>query len=70
MKYITIGGQILASAISLGCMRMAGLEEKRVDAIMDCALEQGINFFDHADIYGRGNSERLFGGYLSRHKGA
>lgn len=70
MKYITIGGQILASAISLGCMRMAGLEEKRVDEIMDCALEGGVNFFDHADIYGGGNSERLFGGYLSRNKGA
>ena len=56
MKYITIGGQILASAISLGCMRMAGLEEKRVDKIIDCALESGINFFDHADIYGKGNS--------------
>ena len=70
MKYITIGGQILASAIPLGCMRMAGLEEKRVDEIIDCALEHGINFFDHAYIYGKGNSERLFGGYLSRHKGA
>ena len=70
MKYITIGGQILASEISLGCMRMAGLEEKRIDEIIDCAMECGINFFDHADIYGKGNSERLFGGYLSRHKGA
>ena len=70
MKYIKIGEDISASAISLGCMRMAGLEEKRVDAIIDCALENGINFFDHADIYGGGRSERLFGGYLSRHKGA
>ena len=70
MKYITIGGQISTSAISLGCMRMAGLEEKRVDEIIDCALGNGINFFDHADIYGGGNSELLFGAYLSRHKGA
>ena len=70
MKYITIGGQISTSAISLGCMRMAGLEEKRVDEIIDCALGNGINFFDHADIYGGGNSELLFGAYLSRHKDA
>lgn len=69
MKYITIGG-ISASAISLGCMRMANLEEKQVDEIIDCALENGVNFFDHADIYGGGESERLFGGYLRRHKGA
>lgn len=70
MKYITIGEQIQASAVSLGCMRMAGLEDKRVDAIIDCALESGINFFDHADIYGGGNSEKLFGEYLKRHRGA
>ena len=70
MKYIEIGGQISASAVSLGCMRMSGLEEKRVDEILDCAVENGINFFDHADIYGGGDSERLFGAYLKRHKGA
>lgn len=70
MKYVKIGGELSASAVSLGCMRMSGLDEKRTDAIIDCALENGINFFDHADIYGGGNSERLFGDYLKRHKGA
>jgi len=69
MKNITIGGCMTASAVSLGCMRMAGLDDNRVDAIMDTALENGINFFDHADIYGGGQSERLFGGYLKRHTG-
>ena len=68
MKYITIGERVSASAIALGCMRMANLTEKRVDEIIDCSLECGVNFFDHADIYGKGNSERLFGGYLKRHK--
>ena len=29
-------------------------------------LNVGINFFDHADIYGKGNSERLFGDFLRR----
>ena len=69
MKNITIGNQMNASAISLGCMRMSDLDEKRVDAIMDTALENGINFFDHADIYGVGNSERFFGEYLKRNPG-
>ena len=32
-------------------------------------MENGINYFDHADIYGGGNSEKLFGGYLKRHAG-
>jgi predicted oxidoreductase len=68
MKNIKIGNQIDASAVSLGCMRMSNLDEKQVDAIMDTALENGVNFFDHADIYGGGNSEKLFGDYLKRHK--
>lgn len=70
MKHITIGGQLSASAISLGCMRMYDLDEKRVDAIIECALENGINFFDHADCYGDGACEQLFGEYLKRHGGA
>ena len=70
MKKVTIGGKISASAVSLGCMRMAKLDERGVDAIIDTALEYGINYFDHADIYGKGDSEKLFGGYLKRHSGA
>lgn len=68
MKTIQIGN-MTASAVSLGCMRIARLDEKSVDAIIDCALENGVNYFDHADIYGSGNSERLFGEYLKRHTG-
>ena len=69
MKNIKIGENITASAVSLGCMRMAKLDEKKVDDIINCALENGINFFDHADIYGGGNSEKLFGDFLKRNKG-
>ena len=70
MKNIEIGGKFTASSISLGCMRMGGLDEKCVDAILDTAIECGVNFFDHADIYGKGNAEKVFGEYLKRHKGA
>ncbi len=69
MKKIKIGNQFDASAISLGCMRMGGLDEKSVDAIMETAIESGIDFFDHADIYGGGNAEKVFGEYLKRHSG-
>jgi predicted oxidoreductase len=69
MKTITIDGKSKVSAVALGCMRMARLEEGQVDAIMDAAIEQGVNFFDHADIYGGGASERLFGDYLKRRAG-
>ncbi len=49
-----------ASRISLGCMRMSALSEKEAEAMIKTAMEQGINFFDHADIYGGGESERIF----------
>ena len=70
MKGIKIGGKFASSAIALGCMRMENLDEKSVDAIMDSAFQNGVNFFDHADIYGGGNAEKVFGDYLKRHKDA
>ncbi|SEP39599.1 aldo/keto reductase [Propionispora vibrioides] len=61
MRKIDIGkGEILASAISLGCMRMAKLTEKEANIMINTALEEGIDFFDHADIYGAGKSEEIF----------
>ena len=69
MNMITIGGTLSASAVALGCMRMSGLDDKQVDAVMDAALAGGINFFDHADIYGGGDAEERFGAYLRRHPG-
>lgn len=68
MKMLTVSN-MNASAVALGCMRMHALDPAGVDAIMDAALASGINFFDHADIYGRGASERVFGEYLARHHG-
>lgn len=67
MKYIDIGN-MRASGVSLGCMRINRLDAKGVDAIMNTALENEINFFDHADIYGGGNCEKIFGEYLKRNK--
>jgi len=61
MKYINIGnGEIKASAIALGCMRIADKSVKEVAELINTALEEGINFFDHADIYGGGKSEEVF----------
>lgn len=61
MKKINLGnGALQASAISLGCMRMAGLEPKAAETVVKTALEEGIDFFDHADIYGGGKSEEVF----------
>lgn len=67
MKKIEVGGAFTASAVSLGCMRMNALSEKEIDTVMNTALEYGIDFYDHADIYGGGNCEKLFGDYLKRY---
>ena len=42
-----------APQIGLGCMRIAGLELSQGEKLIRTAMEHGINFFDHADIYGR-----------------
>jgi predicted oxidoreductase len=61
MKKINIGnGQINASEISLGCMRIAEMSEKEAAELINTALEEGIDFYDHADIYGGGKSEEVF----------
>jgi len=47
--------------VAVGCMRISDMTAKQVQAFVHTALEQGANFFDHADIYGRGASEEVFG---------
>ncbi|MBC1521252.1 aldo/keto reductase family oxidoreductase [Listeria aquatica] len=41
-------------------MRMADLSKEQADRVVHTALENGLNFFDHADIYGGGKSEEVF----------
>ncbi len=48
-------------AVAVGCMRISDMNEKEVSAFVNTALENGANFFDHADIYGGGKSEEVFG---------
>ncbi|MGL4989952.1 MAG: aldo/keto reductase [Sarcina sp.] len=61
MEKVKLGNsEIEVSQIGLGCMRIANLEEKKVNKLINTALDNGINFFDHADIYGAGKSEEIF----------
>lgn len=65
MRRIKIGkGELTASEISLGCMRISGMGEREAAALINTALEEGIDFFDHADIYGGGKSEEVFAGVM------
>ena len=49
-----------ASEISLGCMRISNMTNQEISILVHTALDEGINFFDHADIYGGGQSEAKF----------
>lgn len=50
-------------------MRIARMEDKAAEKLILTALENGIDLFDHADIYGGGESEVVFGRVLSRNPG-
>jgi predicted oxidoreductase len=49
-----------ASEIALGCMRIASMSNQDIATLIRTALDAGINFFDHADVYGGGKSEEKF----------
>ena len=69
LQRIKLGGTIESGAIALGCMRMAGMEIKDAEELVRTALDEGIDLFDHADIYGGGESESIFGQVLQRNPG-
>jgi voltage-dependent potassium channel beta subunit len=43
-------------------------QDKTADQLMGYAYDNGINFFDNAEVYSRGDSERLMGKVLSKKK--
>lgn len=61
MKRIPLGKtELQVPAVAVGCMRIAGMEKKDLASYLAFCVENGLNFFDHADIYGRGQSESRF----------
>jgi aryl-alcohol dehydrogenase-like predicted oxidoreductase len=71
MRYTQLGRTGLqVSRLVLGTMNFgAETDEAGSHAIMDTALDAGINFFDTADIYGRTKSEEFLGQALGRRRG-
>lgn len=63
MRTVNINEKVKdVSVIGIGCMRLNGLQdEKAVRELAETAMDSGINFFDHADIYGGGECEEIFG---------
>lgn len=59
-KIVVQKTELIIPSIAVGCMRIADMESKDVQALVNGAMELGLNFFDHADIYGSGKSEEIF----------
>src|SRR5438270_10267280 len=60
-------GSLKASVIGLGCNNFGRrLDATATAAVVNAALDAGINFFDTADVYGNGQSED----FLSRALGS
>jgi len=77
MKYNNLGNSGLrVSEICLGCMtfsekgwRSSGsMTFEEIQKVVDYAIENGVNFFDTADIYAYGESEELLGKALGNRK--
>lgn len=61
MKTMKLGSSNLeVPVIAVGCMRIRSLDSAGAERIVQTALEEGANFFDHADVYGDGLCEKMF----------
>jgi voltage-dependent potassium channel beta subunit len=69
MEYINLGKSGLQiSRLSLGSWLTFGKQigDDVAERLMDIAYENGINFFDNAEIYARGKSEEVMGSILKK----
>jgi len=70
MKIVSLGNSSLVSSrLAYGCWRIAGKEadadcQARGRKAVIAAYEAGYTLFDHADIYGQGRAETIFGQVL------
>ncbi|MBU9713567.1 aldo/keto reductase [Evansella tamaricis] len=61
MRTIKLGTSSLeVPVVAVGCMRINSLDKKAAEHFVQTALENGANFFDHADLYGAGECEEIF----------
>jgi len=70
MKNVKLpNNEMNASEISLGCMRISSMPNQEISTLINTAMDAGINFFDHADVYGGGKSEEKFSEALDMNSG-
>lgn len=61
MKKVKWGSsELKVPAVAVGCMRLDSVTTVQAAALIERAVSQEVNFFDHADIYGGGRCEEIF----------
>ena len=61
MNYQILGKtKLKVPTVGVGCMRMASMPSQDLQNFIARCLDLGMNFFDHADIYGDGRCEEVF----------
>ncbi len=68
----TASSGLTSSRLIYGCMRISAdnssADRAKGKKALSAALDAGYNHFDHADIYGDGHSESLFGEFLNEQR--
>jgi aryl-alcohol dehydrogenase-like predicted oxidoreductase len=63
-------GALSVSLVGIGCNNFGWrIDAAATQAVVDAALDAGINFFDTADVYGAGQSEEFLGKALQGRRG-
>ena len=58
-------GTLEVSVVGVGCNNFGmRIDKTRTEEVINAALDEGINFFDTADMYASGRSEELIGRFL------
>ena len=65
MKYCNLRG-VKASRVIMGCMRIADKPLPETEKLIIEAVKSGVNTFDIADVYSKGDCERILGVAVKR----
>ncbi len=67
MKQMMLGNTGMNTpAVVVGCMRLAQKSCGEMQRFIHTAVDMGAHYFDHADIYGGGQSEKIFGEAMAK----
>jgi aryl-alcohol dehydrogenase-like predicted oxidoreductase len=70
METRPLGGVLQVSVVGIGCNNFGRLlDAAGAASVVHAALDEGVTFFDTADIYGGGQSEEMLGAALKGRRG-